>query len=257
MVREDGHWHQKPYTQWDKTDLMELARSKVLLGGGPATESLIYNTICDMYTEVHNHGPHAKEAKAALEAIAPKSCKGSCSAFMAMIKDANDGLDREDMGAYYDDYAALKGTVKQSWYKNELTTFATTPKTAKSFQRLLCIADGVFNENNEKAGNALDPLLPKGYTRAQYAQLIEIVANENRIQHLPRRIGLIEHSDIKDAAKGFGSIVPQRELNQQTALASLDAHGVKMDASHDLKKPLETAVTDAVKGIKSSITLAA
>ena len=256
-ARRQMHLQLKPYTQWQVADLIAVARSTRPIGGVSGVESDFYNYIFDMYTEVKNNGPHAKEAKEALAAIAPNSCKGNCSAFMNMIKDASDQMDSEDMGPYYNDYIALKGLVKKDWAKPELTEFATNPKTAKSFQLLLGIADGVFNDHRDNAGNALDPLLPKGCTRATFAQLIEIVANENRIKHLPGRIGLIEHSDIKDAAKGFGSIVPQRELNQQTALASLDAHGVKMDASHDLKKPLETAVTDAVKGIKSSITLAA
>lgn len=52
--------------------------------------------------------------------------------------------------------------------------------------------------------------------------------------------------------EGFGSIAPTgTPLDQQAALALLAERGVKMDAAHELKAPLETQVLEAVKNIKS------
>ena len=203
------------------SDLKELARSESLIAAGSviieghkSKESDLYNAIYDMYTQVRDHGPHATEAKAALEALAPKSCKGNCNAFMGMIVQASDEMDREDMGAYYDDYKALKNCVKKGWDKPELMAFAKNPKTAPAFKRLLGIADAVWDPKGdvEKAGNALDGLLPEGFDRQKFTQLIETVATETRAEHPPRRLGVLGHSlNGMDAGQ------------QQEMLATLDA----------------------------------
>ena len=70
---------------------------------------------------------------------------------------------------------------------------------------------------------------------------------------IPNRGGsIIAPNDVQ----GFCSVMPEREFDQQTALAMLEKHNVVKDGSDVLKAPLETQITDAVKSVKSNIRAA-
>ncbi len=252
-ARRRMHWHLTPYTKWTVKDLKELARSESPMAGGMYKECELYNDVIDIYLEVQNNGRNAKDAKDALAAIAPNSCKGNYKAFMAMIKQANDELDREDMGVYYDDYKAVKPFIKNDWDKPDLTLLAKN--NPKIFKRLLSIADGVFYPKGdaEKAGIALDAVLPKDFTRKDFAQLIEIVAKENRIERLPRGTGFNFKMEGLSPDIGINKL-DDKNFDQQAALNLLAQHTVTMDAEHSLKSPdPKAAALEAVKALKGNI----
>lgn len=90
-----------------------------------------------------------------------------------------------------------------------------------------------------------DPRYP---AQQEYIDKQEMPTEDKNLKSPTPDKGVIDLPELK----GFGSIAaPCAPLDQQAALALLAERGVKMDAAHELKAPLETQVLEAVKNIKS------
>lgn len=174
----------------------------------------------------------------------------------------------------FDDGIHLSSNDWKQWKQDDLEKLATTFNGVDMFADLMDLKNGAAEKDKDGnptkdaicARNALEELKPncckdwkafaKMIVRAEDAtmdQLIKLMKKKNLV--IPPGYGAL--IDLQKNDNIAGDRMQDPTFNQQAALAMLEKSGVTKDATDGLKKPLETAVTDAVKGIKSSVTLAA
>lgn len=173
-----------------------------------------------------------------------------------------------------DDGIHLSSNDWKKWTEEDLAKLATTFNGVDMFSDLMYFKNGAAEKDPDGnptkdaicAQNALTELKPdccknwKAFAKmiihtedATMKELINLMKKKNIA--IPPGYGAMMDLHKNDTIAGDRTQDPT--FDQQAALATLEKAGVKKDATDALKKPLETAVTDAVKGIKSSITLAA
>lgn len=144
----------------------------------------------------------------------------------------------------------------EEWTVEDLQKLKSDPKGKKVFAALVRVRDAIYDPTvdaglrKELAKNLLDAM-PPGTAAPMLRALLE------RVKTVAggKAVNLGAMLDIDQVIKL--NPLDDKSFDQQTALAMLDASGVKADKEHTLKAPLETLVIDAVKGIKQSVSLAA
>lgn len=173
-----------------------------------------------------------------------------------------------------DDGIHLSSNDWKKWSEEDLARLATTYNGVDMFSGLMYMKNGATEKDQDGnptkdaicAQNALTELKPdccKNW-KSFYNMIIRVEqGNKNEILHLMKKKNIAIPPgygaliDLHKSDNIAGDRTQDPAFNQQAALAMLEKAGVTKDATDGFKKPLETAVTDAVKGIKSSITLAA
>ncbi len=193
---------------------------------------------------------------------------------VAIFKDYfSRSLPRAVAGGLNDEIGLSSFDWKQ-WTEQDLRKLATTYNGVDMFSGLMYMKNsagakdknGNYTEEAIQAQNALNELKPDHCKSWQcFANMIVRTEKATKNQLIP----LMKRKNI-EIPKGLGALIDLHKndniagntmedpaFDQQAALAQLEKSGVTKDASDNLRKPLETAVTDAVKGIKSAITIAA
>ncbi|MBO9657729.1 MAG: hypothetical protein J7527_02800 [Chitinophagaceae bacterium] len=144
----------------------------------------------------------------------------------------------------------------EEWTIEDLKKLKADPKGKKVFAALVRVRDAIYDPTvdadlrKELAKNLLDTM-PPGTASSELRGLLDRVktVNGGKVTNL---------GALLDKDQGIKlNPLDDNAFDQQAALAMLDASGVKADTEHTLKAPLETLVTNAVKGIKQSVSLAA
>ena len=144
----------------------------------------------------------------------------------------------------------------EEWTVEDLKKLKADPKGKKVFAALVRVRDAIYDPTvdadlrKELAKNLLDTM-PPGTASSELRGLLDRVktVSGGKVTNL---------GALLDKDQGIKlNPLDDKAFDQQAALAMLDASGVKADKEHTLKAPLETLVTDAVKGIKHSVSLAA
>lgn len=184
------------------------------------------------------------------------------------------------------DPAHVKKNTKE-WTKKDFSNLASHSSGFLQFESLIDLARAGSQLNKDKtaytpdaiqAQNALMSLAPAGTDFKTFYNLIREVARETkevRAELLIKAKAKYDAEKVKapsaksrvdmgdrgaidmDGIELMQSRVENPAFDQQAALELLAKGGVKVDASHELKAPLETQVSDAVKAIKNMVTRAA
>lgn len=184
----------------------------------------------------------------------------------ALPKAASSGLD---------DGIGLSSYDWKQWTEEDLRKLATTYNGIDMFSGLsifknnaiLKDATGGYTKDAIHAQNALTELKPDACKNwKSFFNMIIRVEEATKSERIPlmkrKKIQIPggETGALLDLHKNeniAGDHMENPAFDKQAALTQLEKAGVTKDVSDSLKKPLETAVTDAVKSIKSAITLAA
>lgn len=173
-----------------------------------------------------------------------------------------------------DDDIGLSSYDWKQWTEEDLRKLATSYNGVDMFSGLMYMknsaiekdADGNYTKEAIQSQNALTELKPDHCKNwKSFYNMITRVEDANKDVIIP----LMKRKHI-EIPEGYGAIIDLHKhsniagdpmenpaFDQQAALVQLEKAGVTKDTSDNLKKPLETAVADAVKGIKSAITIAA